>query len=177
MRAEPASSATATQIQWRKAMSSAYQAARQRAAFIDRSTRGRLLVSGSDRASYLQGLLTNDTLALKAGEGCYAAYLTPQGRMISDLRVYELGDVILLSVPGDVKDTVLGKLDQFIFSEDVQLGDVTATFGQIAVVGPDAAGIVGELMDDVPVARLTALAEHGNMRSAIAGQAAIVTCI
>ena len=37
--------------------------------------------------------------ALKAGEGCYAAYLTPQGRMIADLYVYELGDVILLTVP------------------------------------------------------------------------------
>jgi folate-binding protein YgfZ len=158
-------------------MSSAYQAARQRAAFIERSTRGRLLVSGRDRASYLQGLLTNDTVALKAGEGCYSAYLTPQGRMISDLRVYELGDVILLSVPGDVKDTVLAKLDQFIFSEDVQLGDVTGTFGQLAVVGPDAARVVGGLLEESPAAPLTALPEHGNLRSAIAGRPAIVTRI
>ena len=158
-------------------MSSAYQAARRRAAFIERSARGRLLVSGSERASYLQGLLTNDTVALKAGEGCYAAYLTPQGRMISDLWVYELGDVILLSLPGDVKNSVLAKLDQFIFSEDVQLGDVTDTFGQIAVVGPHAARVVGSLLDDVPAARLAALAEHGNLRGSIAGQPAIVTRI
>jgi folate-binding protein YgfZ len=158
-------------------MTSAYQAARQRAAFMERSARGRLLVSGRDRASYLQGLLTNDTVALKTGEGCYAAYLTPQGRMISDLWVYELGDVILLSLPGDVKDTVLAKLDQFIFSEDVQLGDVTGTFGQVAVVGPEAARLVGSLLDDSPVARLTALGEHGNIRGSIATQPAIVTRI
>jgi len=158
-------------------MASAYQAARQRAAFVDRSSRGRLLVSGSDRASYLQGLLTNDTVALRAGEGCYSAYLTPQGRMISDMWVYELGDVILLSVPGDAKDTVLAKLDQFIFSEDVQLGDVTATFGQVGVVGPDAARVVSLLMDDSPVTRLTALQEHGNIRGAIAAEPAIVTRI
>jgi folate-binding protein YgfZ len=156
-------------------MTSAYQAARQRAAFIERSSRGRLLVSGSDRASYLQGLLTNDTVALKAGEGCYAAYLTPQGRMISDLLVYELGDVILLSLPGDVKDTVLARLDQFVFSEDVQLGDVTATFGQVAVVGPDAARLVSSLTDDSQAARLSSLPEHGNLRGVIAGQPAIVT--
>jgi len=156
-------------------MTSAYQAARQRAAFIERSSRGRLLVSGSDRASYLQGLLTNDTVALKAGEGCYAAYLTPQGRMISDLLVYELGDVILLSLPGDVKDTVLARLDQFIFSEDVQLGDVTATFGQVAVVGPDAARLVSAVTDDSQATRLSSLPEHGNLRSAIAGRPAIVT--
>jgi folate-binding protein YgfZ len=158
-------------------MTSAYQAARRRAAFMERSARGRLLVSGRDRASYLQGLLTNDTVALKTGEGCYAAYLTPQGRMISDLWVYELGDVILLSLPGDVKDTVLAKLDQFIFSEDVQLGDVTGTFGQVAVVGPETARLVGSLLDDSPVGRLTALGEHGNIRGSIATQPAIVTRI
>lgn len=156
-------------------MSSAYQAARQRAAFLDRSSRGRLLVSGSDRASYLQGLLTNDTAALKAGEGCYSAYLTAQGRMISDLWVYELGDVMLVSLSGDVKDAVLAKLDQFIFSEDVQLGDVTSTFGQVAVVGPDAARVVSSLMDEAPLDRLTALPEHGNIRGAIASGPAIVT--
>ena len=158
-------------------MSSAYQAARQRAAFIERSARGRLLVNGRDRATYLQGLLTNDTVALNAGEGCYAAYLTPQGRMISDLWVYELGDVILLSLPGDVKDTVLAKLDQFIFSEDVQLGDVTATFGQLAVVGPDAARVVSGLLEGSPLAKLAALTEHGNLRGTIAGTPAIVTRI
>ena len=63
--------------------------------------------------------------------------------MIADLWVYELGDVMLLTLSGDVKDTVLAKLDQFIFTEDVQLGDVTDTFAQLAVVGPEAAQVVG----------------------------------
>src|SRR4051794_9503051 len=106
--------------------SASYRAARERAALLDRSDRGRIVVSGHDRATYLQGLLTNDIAALQPGTGCYAAYLTPQGRMVADLLVYELGDAILLSVHQSVKDTVLAKLDQFIFGEDVQLGDVTA---------------------------------------------------
>ena len=75
----------------------AYDAARTARRLVDRSDRGRIVVSGADRASYLQGLLTNDIVALKAGQGCYAAYLTAQGRMIADLGVYELGDVMLLS--------------------------------------------------------------------------------
>ena len=127
----------------------AYDAARHSAAMVDRSARGRIVVSGADRASYLQGLLTNDIVALKAGQGCYAAYLTAQGRMIADLYVYELGDVMLLTLDGGVKDDVLAKLDQFIFSEDVQLGDVTATFAQIGVIGPDAATIVSRLLSGV----------------------------
>src|SRR5215212_8722444 len=123
----------------------AYDAARHHAAFLDRSHRGRIVVSGADRASYLQGLLTNDIVALKAGQGCYAAYLTAQGRMIADLYAYELGHAMLLAMTGGVKDVVLAKLDQFIFAEDVQLGDVTGTFAQIAVVGPDAAGAVAAI--------------------------------
>ena len=92
------------------------------------AARGRIVVSGPDRATYLQGLLTNDIVALKPGDGCYAAYLTPQGRMLTDLFVYEVGDLILLTTPGEVTATVLAKLDQFIFAEDVRLGDVTGTF-------------------------------------------------
>ena len=80
----------------------AYLAARHNSAVLDRSAFGRIVVSGADRASYLQGLLTNDIAALKAGEGCYSAYLTAQGRMIADLYVYELGDVILLRMDGAV---------------------------------------------------------------------------
>src|SRR3954464_13761608 len=91
----------------------AYEAARHRAAFLERSHRGRIVVSGTERASYLQGLLTNDIVALKAGQGCYTAYLTAQGRMIADLYVYELGDVMLLNTAGSVKETVMARLDQF----------------------------------------------------------------
>ena len=151
-----------------------YEAARRRAASIDRSDRGRIVVTGADRASYLQGLLTNDVVALQAGQGCYAAYLTAQGRMISDLHVYELGDLMLLTMAGDVKDAVLAKLDQFIFSEDVQLGDVTDTFAQVAVVGPEAARVVAAVLGGVGVEALQSLPEHGNLRTEWDGAAVIV---
>ena len=160
-------------ISW--ASDNAYQAARRHAAFIDRSHRGRIVVSGRDRASYLQGLLTNDITVLKPGEGCYSAYLTPQGRMIADLFVYELGDVMLLDMPHEVKDTLLAKLDQFIFTEDVQLGDVTETFAETAIVGPEAARILAGVLDAGSRDALTALPEHGNLRGHIGGRPAIVT--
>jgi tRNA-modifying protein YgfZ len=142
----------------------AYTAARQRAGLVGRADRARIVVSGADRAAFLQGLLTNDVVALRAGQGCYTAYLTAQGRMIADLFVYELGDVLLLTLHRDVKDAVMTKLDQVIFSEDVQLGDVTDTFAQIAVVGPDAASMAAGVLD-VPVEKLHGMAEHGNLRT------------
>jgi folate-binding protein YgfZ len=131
------------------------------------------VVSGTDRRSYLHGLLTNDIVALQPGQGCYAAYLTPQGRMIADLWVYELGDVLLLSMARDVKPVVLAKLDQFVFTEDVQLGDVTDTFTATAIVGPRAAGAVADALG-TSGDRLAQLPEHGSVRADFQGQPAIV---
>ena len=158
-------------------MKEAYTAAREGAAFLDRSDRGRIVLTGADRASYLQGLLTNDIAALTPGTGCYAAYLTPQGRMIADMWVYELGDTMLVTLHHDVKDAVLARFDQFVFAEDVKLGDVTATFAQVAIVGPQAAAALSRVLEDVDAAALRMLAEHGNRRAAFAGTPCVVTAI
>src|SRR5262249_41314357 len=143
-------------------------AARGRAAWLDRDARGRIVVTGPDRASYLHGLLTNDIAALEPGRGCYAAYLTPQGRMIADLYVYELGDAILLTVPREQTSFVLEKLDQFVFSEEVQLGDASGAFRTLAVVGPESAGIVSSLTG-VAQDELSAWPEHANRRVEVGG--------
>jgi folate-binding protein YgfZ len=152
----------------------AYDAARRRAGVLDRSDRGRILVSGRDRASFLQGLLSNDVAVLARGHGCYATYLTPAGRMITDLCVYDLGDVLLLALPRAVKDAVLARLDQLVFTEDVQLGDVSATYAGVAVVGPAAPTVVATVLDGVTADTLAALPEHGNLRGHAAGEPVIV---
>ena len=153
----------------------AYEAARRRAAWIDRSDRGRIIVSGADRAAFLHGLLTNDVAALKPGQGCYAAYLTPQGRMIADMHVYELGDGMLLTVAGELKKALLARLDHSIFSEDVQLRDVSGVYAQVAIVGPEAASLVARLVTGAGSGELGALPEHGNLRAQLDGDPAMVT--
>jgi tRNA-modifying protein YgfZ len=123
-----------------------YRAARASAAVFDRSHRGKIAVAGSDRRTYLHAMLTNDIASLPAGHGCYAAYLTPQGRMIADMRVLELGDLVLLDLEASVAAAVLQRLDQFVFSEDVKLGDLTETFGRLTVAGPMAARTVARAL-------------------------------
>src|SRR5262245_35066950 len=107
----------------------AYGSARLNAAFLDRLEKGRIIVSGSDCVAFLHGLLTNDISSLGPGQGCYATYLTPQGRMITDTWVYVLDDKVLLTVGSDVKNRMLTRLDQLIFTEDVQVADGDAAFG------------------------------------------------
>jgi len=149
-----------------------YRALREGAGLMDRSDRGRLLLTGEDRRTYLQGLLTNDIAALTAGTGCYAALLTPQGRMIADMRVLELGDAIAIDLEGCVRETVRDRLDQFIFSEDAQVIDITDARAQLGVYGRSAAAVVAQalrtitqLEDRAPSsAEIEAMSLHANAR-------------
>ncbi len=116
-----------------------YRALREGAALVDRSDRGRLRLSGADRRDYLQGLLTNDILALTAGSGCYACLLTAQGRMVSDMYVLETGSDILIDLEGFVAGAIAEHLERFIFSEDVEVTNVTGSTAQLGVFGPQSA--------------------------------------
>jgi folate-binding protein YgfZ len=122
--------------------SSGYAALRGGAGLIERPATGRILLTGADRRSYLQGLLTNDIEALTPATGCYAAMLTAQGRMMTDMRVLELGDAILLDLPLQVTAAIRDHLDRFIFSEDVQVEDVTLSRGVIGIYGPGSLDVL-----------------------------------
>ena len=160
-----------------------YLALRERAAVIDRSTeRGRLRLTGADRRSYLQGLLTNDIVALRSGSGCYAALLTAQGRMIAEMRVLETGDEILLDVPAGVAQRVRDHLREFIFSEDVEVEDVSASTAQLGAYGVEAAAVLANTLaretapgERAPSAgQLDAIALFGNARWTFRGVAVLV---
>src|SRR3954454_12980416 len=125
-------------------------ALREGAAIGAISARGQIAVAGKDRASYLQGLLTNDIQALTPGTGCYAAWLTPQGRMITDAHVLESGDMILLDVPAELVALLLQRLDQFLFSEDVQLASLAGTLQAVWIHGPGAGRSLSQVITDAP---------------------------
>ena len=138
---------------------------------VARSTQGKIVLTGSDRASFLHGLLTNDIASLTAGTGTYAAYLTPQGRMISDMRVLETGDRILLDVEAAVVNQLAEKLEQLIFAEDVVVQNVTASLAEFGIHGPSAAG----LLERVTGKDLSTLArQYDNARFVIADAEATI---
>jgi folate-binding protein YgfZ len=112
------------------------------AGWHQRADRGRVRVDGNDRASFLQALLTNDLATLSAGQGVYSAYLTPQGRMIADMRLYARPDSILADVPAPVAVALVAKLDAVIFSEDVRVSDASVEWAAITVVGRNAATLL-----------------------------------
>ena len=110
------------------------------------SARAQIAVAGSDRATYLQGLLTNDIVALTDGTGCYAAWLSPQGRMLTDMHVLQSAGMILLDVPLAEVSAVLARLDQFLFSEDVQIESLAEAMTGVWVHGPQAASVISKVV-------------------------------
>jgi folate-binding protein YgfZ len=131
-------------------LSEQYRALTERAVVGTIAPRSAVAVRGKDRVSYLHGLLTNDIRALTPGTGCYAAWLTPQGRMLTDMHVFELDDTILLDVPAELAPATLQRLDQYLFSEDVQLSDLSRIFTSVWIHGPKAAAIVEQNLPAAP---------------------------
>jgi len=148
-----------------------YNAAHNSAALIERSSQGTVALTGADRASFLHALLTNDIASLPKGRGVYAAYLTPQGRMISDMRVIETGGRLLLSVDRDVAAPLAERFETLIFSEDVQARDAS-DIAVLGVHGPSAARMIqhatgvsvadlGTEYDNITVESLTIVRDDG----------------
>src|SRR5690242_12652494 len=87
-----------------------YRQLRDECGLLDRGGRGKILVSGSDAAEFLQGQLTNDIEAVAEGAGCYAALLDRKGHLQSDLRVLHLSNGIWLDLEPGPAPAVLSHL-------------------------------------------------------------------
>jgi folate-binding protein YgfZ len=105
---------------------------------------GRLRFEGPDAASFLHALVTNDVEGLAPGRGCYAAWLTPQGRMITDLRLFRDETGVTAEVPEGMAPELQTRFDQLIFSENVQVTDISADTHAALIVGGGAAAAVAE---------------------------------
>jgi folate-binding protein YgfZ len=100
--------------------------------------------TGGDRVEFLQGMLTNDVVGLRTGEGCAALLLTIQGRVVADLRVAACDDALLLDVDRRACDALLEALGRLIIADDVGLiPDAETTL--VGVSGPATGTVVPAL--------------------------------
>ena len=82
-----------------------------------------LKVTGDDRSSFLQGLVTNDVRKLKDGL-VYTALLSPQGKYLADFFLVPDEDAILIDVASDLAAGLLQRLSMYKLRAAV---DITAT--------------------------------------------------
>src|SRR5438552_13572055 len=92
---------------------------------------GRLRLTGKDRISSLNGLLTNDIAQLKENAGQRSALLNSKARVLADLHLYARTDSLLVDTGESSGSHVKEILDRFIITEDVQIQDSSHDLVQI----------------------------------------------
>jgi folate-binding protein YgfZ len=115
---------------------------------VDRSERGKLALTGAEAKDFLHGQVTNDILGLTPGHGCYAAFLTHKGKMLGDLRVFDLGDELLLDCERVALQELFNMINRYKLGRDVELHKRTLQLGLLSVIGPDAPRLVSETEHD-----------------------------
>ena len=130
-----------------------HAAVRARAGVIDRSERGKIEVTGRDRAQFLHAILAGDVKALGEGAGARMALLDVHGKVTALLVVHAFGDRLLLETDRHLTAILLAGIDRYLFSERVELEDVTAAWGLLTVAGPASRAAVeralGEPLPDL----------------------------
>jgi tRNA-modifying protein YgfZ len=122
---------------------SQYRAATEACGMVDRSERGKLALTGADAKSFLQGQVSNDVEALTPGTGCYAAFLTPKGKMLGDLRILDTGEELLLDTERVALQELFNMIRRFSIGYDAQLHKRTLERGLVSLLGPEAAAVSG----------------------------------
>ncbi|HYM40338.1 MAG TPA: aminomethyltransferase family protein [Thermoplasmata archaeon] len=133
-------------------------AVRRAAGILDMSDRTKVRVRGSDRLTFLDGLVTADLKVLPPGMSAYALVLDEASRVLGDLRIRAVDDTFLLDIDAAQSEALLDYFRKQIVSDDVTLEDLGFT-GHIEVHGPLAARIA-EAVLGVDVHTLS-VDEHG----------------
>jgi glycine cleavage system T protein len=131
-----------------------YQAVRQAVGLSDLSHRGKIRVTGDDRITWLQSLISNDILPLQPGQGRYSSFLTHKGKMLGYFRVYALSDSLWVEDVGEVGDATFQALRRFLlYGVKAKMENCTESWGLLLVSGPKACATVsatfGVVMSDL----------------------------
>lgn len=76
---------------------------------------------GKDVADFLQGQLTCDMRELASGGWCFAAYCSPQGKVLATLVVAFDGRHYWLALPADLAEKTVARLKMFVLRSDVRM--------------------------------------------------------
>jgi tRNA-modifying protein YgfZ len=115
-----------------------YELLRSSVGLIDRSDRGKLVLTGSEAAEFLQGQVTNDVESLAPGTGCYAALLTPKGKLRADLRVLRGEDRFMLDTEPHGLAPLERTIETYSIGREVRAENVTSARSIVSLLGPEA---------------------------------------
>jgi folate-binding protein YgfZ len=142
-----------------------YQAAIDAVAIFDCSTMTKVEISGRDHVRFVNNLCTNDIKRLGAGSGCEAFFTTAQGKILFFVRVFAGSESIWIDTVRGCAAALLAHLERYHITEQVEMADRSADYGQFLLIGPNAMRCLSSAgKDDLPP-----LSELGHAATDIAG--------
>ena len=103
------------------------------AAVFDMSWQAKLVLSGEDRARWLNGMVTNNVRDLALNHGVYSFVLNPQGRNLADLVSYNRGDYLLIATDREQAPRLAEIFDRYIIMDDVEVENISDKLSAIGV--------------------------------------------
>jgi folate-binding protein YgfZ len=128
-------------------MTPGLQALTNSTAVIDLSDRGRIRVTGEDRARLLHAMTTNHVQGLKPGDTQYTFFLNAQGQIQADAHLLCYDDHFLVDVEPETRQSLYEHLDRFIIADDVTLEDITDQTFALGLGGAELKRIYGPVAD------------------------------
>jgi len=119
-------------------LEAATRAARTSALIVLESEREVLSVSGADRASWLNGVVSCDVAAAKPGQAVFGLLLSKLGKIQSDFYLGASESALLLALSPGTLELVAGELERMLVMEDAELGHSRDPLVAIALHGPRA---------------------------------------
>ncbi|MGE0550464.1 MAG: folate-binding protein YgfZ [Kofleriaceae bacterium] len=98
---------------------------------IDRSTWGRLRVTGGDRVRFLQGLTTINVEQLADGGHAWGAILNPKGRVLSVISIARVGEALVIACEPALTDPTRALLERYAVMDDVTFEPITGPAHQV----------------------------------------------
>ena len=111
---------------------------------------GVVVSEGEDRVDFVDNAVSN-RVPTTDGTGCYALLLTPQGRVETELYVYNAGERLLLFTPPEKAKPLVEDWQEKTFIQDVDFRVATDDFAVFGVHGPRSTEKVASVLHGVTV--------------------------
>ncbi len=103
--------------------------------YIHLSYRTVLKISGSDRKTFLQGIITNDINKVTDDNAIYALTLSPQGKVLYDFFILESENCYWLDIATIHKDAIIKKFSMYKLRSNVEIIDLSEDYQCAALFG------------------------------------------
>ena len=136
-----------------------YNGIKSNVGLFDFSIEGKIIVKGPGRVDFINGLVSNDVENLENFNGCYAAFLDKNGKVLSDGVIYKFDEFLLINASVIGRNNIIGKLKDEAPLGKSEVEDATLKYGLFSLQGPEST----ELINDVFKSKIELQAQYNSI--------------